>query len=186
MRSSLRISAVLALVVFAGACSKREAPDGTPTKRLNPAESIPAGIGTSPPIGKPEPLRPPTGGPKGDPRCSFVTAEDVKAITGVDVVGREHTGPDICGAYGTEDKELVAIGRRDGGFDALVGAVPAASFPTRRELTGLGDSAVQLSSGQGTQAQIFVRKGEASVFFVGTGLTEAQLQELARRVVPRL
>jgi hypothetical protein len=182
MRSSLRLVVLIALAATV-ACSKREAPEpGSAPKRRGPADSLPAGIGTSPPI------KNPIGPPKGDPRCSFVTAEDVTAVTGVEVVGREHANPDVCGAYGTGDKELVVIGRRDGGFDSLVGAVPAGMFPVRRELTGLGDAAVEFATGQGptSQPQIYVRKGDAAVFFLGTGLTEPQLQELARRVVPRL
>jgi hypothetical protein len=174
----------LAASAALASCKAKEDPARAPTPG---SSAVPAGIATSPTVKGT--LKPGGGGGSGSgarPQCAFITAEDVTAVVGKPATVHESEAPDACGMFAVDGEDVVIVGRRDGGFDAMVGAVPAQYFPKRTDVAGIGDSAVMFQSSQSGTPQLYVRRGDTTIFFLGTGLPEAQVQELARRVVTRL
>ena len=180
----LALAAAAALVACKAKEEAKEEPARTPASG---SPAVPAGIATSPPIK--EVLKPGGGSGAGSgarPQCAFVTVEDVSAVVGKPATVHESEAPDACGVFAVDGEDVLIVGRRDGGFDAMVGAVPPQYFPKRTDVSGVGDAAVQFQGSSGGSPQLYVRKGDTTVFFLGTGLPEAKVQELARRVVTRL
>ena len=188
MRRSRYVALALVAATAAVACKAKEEAKDEPSRAPAPSGSaVPTGIATSPPIK--EVLKPGGGSGAGSgarPQCAFITAEDVSAVVGKPATVHDSEAPDACGVFAVDGEDVVIVGRRDGGFDAMVGAVPSQYFPKRTDVSGVGDSAVLFQGASGGSAQLYVRKGDATVFFLGTSLPQDQVQALARRVVTRL